>query len=406
MPEPATVLQVLHRARTFFSERFGHGPKYAAAAPGRVNLIGEHTDYNGGFVLPIAIDRVCVAAVGPSPAGVFRLASADAGPETVEVAPSTLDDPARFERGHWASYIAGVISGVRWEAGSSSGDGTAWARGLDIAVASDVPLGAGLSSSASLEVAVAAALERAWSVPLAPRVRARLCRRAEHEYAGVPCGIMDQAIASMGKRGHALLIDCQSEEGRLVSMPAADRVAVLVINTGVRHALASGEYGRRRAACQRAADRLGVALLREVDLATLERNRTKLDGEEYRCARHVVAENARTLDAAAALSRGDEESLAAVGRLMNESHESLRHDYRVSCAELDTVVEAARGVEGVFGARMTGGGFGGCAVALCRPGAVDAATEAVGVAYRAAHPAYEPMFFVTHASDGARPLTV
>jgi galactokinase len=400
---------VLERAVGAFRKRLGRAPEWAAVAPGRVNLIGEHTDYNGGFVLPIAIDRVCAAVGGRGwEMGRTRVLAVDLGEEAsldASAEPVAGDGSLGTVRaGSWISYVAGVIAQYQ-RLGGADGDGAgglAAGEELDIAVSSSVPLGSGLSSSAALEVAVATLLEQAWMIEVRARTKALLCQRAEQEFAGVPCGIMDQFVSVMGRRGCALLIDCRSEETRAVPMPPESEAVVVVMDTGVRHALggAGGEYAKRRAACERAAGKLGVRLLRDADEGMVERGRAVLSDEEWRCARHVVGENRRTVEAAGALERGD---LAAVGRLMNESHESLRGDYRVSCAELDTVVEAARGAEGVFGARMTGGGFGGCAVAVVRPGALGGVVGAVAQEYRARH-GCECRLFVTAACEGARAI--
>lgn len=253
------------------------------------------------------------------------------------------------------SYVAGVVAGYEARRPLPA---------FDLALATSVPIGAGLSSSASLEVAVATLIESMTSTALDPLDKARLCQRAEHEWAGVPCGIMDQLVSVLGREGHALLIDCRSLDVTHVPMPPD--AAVVVADTGVRHELAAGEYAKRRAACASAAAKLGLASLRDASPGMADDPR--LGDEERRCVRHVTTENGRVIAAVEAMRKGD---LPRLGRLMNESHESLRRDYRVSCAELDALVEAARGVEGVFGARMTGGGFGGCAIAWCRHDAMD-----------------------------------
>jgi galactokinase len=360
-----------------FAERFGARPRWGASAPGRVNLIGEHTDYNGGFVLPMAIDRRCVAVAGPAQdAGVSRVFSVELGEEwgmdvrgRVEVGMRCADG-RELARGTAISYAAGVFAGF-------AGRGAQLAN-LDVVIASDVPIGGGLSSSAAMEVSVATLLEQAAGTRLSAMEKVLLCQRAEHEFAGVPCGIMDQVAAVMGRAGHALLIDCREGSVEEVAMPPREQAVVLVVNTSVRHALADGEYGRRRAACAAAAVKLGVGSLREVTEGMFAVG--DLSEEELRCARHVVRENARVLAAAAALRDGD---LRRLGELMVESHESLQDDYRVSCAELDEVVESARGCAGVLGARMTGAGFGGCAVVLVEKGAVGGVAAAIQCAYSA-----------------------
>jgi galactokinase len=263
-------------------------------------------------------------------------------------------------------------------------------------VASSVPIGGGLSSSAAIEVAVATLLEQATGTTLEPREKALLCQRAEHEFAGVPCGIMDQFVSVMGRAGHALLIDCRSREATAVPMPSVKRIEIVVINSGVRHALAGGEYAARRMTCESAAQVLGVASLRDADMGLLESARERLSDAEFRRARHVVTENARTLDAAEALKSGD---LPAIGRLMRESHESLRADFEVSCAELDTLVRAASEASGVVGVRMTGGGFGGCVVALVATDAGSDAISGIQQEFRRVH-GRECAAHVLRASDG------
>lgn len=335
------------RASAAYQRSFGREHALAARAPGRVNLIGEHIDYCGGNVLPMAIDRDCVA-VGGLRGQRVRVYAADVD-DWLECDPGDLHDANRFEG--WRAYAAGVLA-FTFEAMRE------WPRGFEIVIASDVPLGAGLSSSAAFEVSLTTLLAGLMGRSLDAWEVARLCRRAEHEYARVPCGIMDQAIAAMARRGHAMLLDCETE--RVVGhmpMPSGDEVSLLVVDTRVRHAHSGGEYAARRAACEAAARALGEKNLCEARLAHLD----ALTQEWRAIARHVVSENQRTQAAAEAMKTGDWPDF---GRLMNESHDSLRDDYRVSCAELDIVVDAAREVPGVLGARMTGGGFGGCAIVL------------------------------------------
>lgn len=352
-------------ARAAFRAQFGRDPVWVSRAPGRVNLIGEHTDYNGGYVLPMAIDKQAVVAGAPAPAerGARLRVRSLAVSELVEI---DLGTPLAPGEPGWANYVRGVVAGFQQRGASIPG--------LDLVVASDVPLGGGLSSSAALEVATATLLEAALQMPLEPVEKARLCRWAEHHFAGVPCGLMDQLTSVLGDPSGALLIDCQAEVARVVPF-AGDDTAILVCNTNVRHALGDGAYARRRAECDEAAAILNVAALRDatVDMVTAARDR--LGPVRFRRARHVVTENARTLEAAAALSTGD---FGRAGVLMFESHASLRDDFEVSCAELDAVVEVAQeiGVDGgLFGARMTGGGFGGCAVVLARAERLAALTE-------------------------------
>ncbi len=388
----------LARAIEAFEARFRRRPTHGAAAPGRVNLIGEHTDYNDGLVLPIAIDRstVIVAAPAADPA-VSRLFAADLN-QSVEADFREAVAPSDVPRGAWISYIAGVFA-LFPDATNRDREGAA--LNLDAAIVSSVPIGAGLASSAALEVAAATLLERTSGIALDPVAKALLCQRAEHEFAGVPCGIMDQLVSVLGQRDHALLIDCRTREAIPVPMPGPDRLVVLVINTRVHHALASSEYAARRATCASAARTLGVSALRDATAELIEQRRGELTRQEYLCARHVATENSRTLAAADALRAGN---LAAMGRLMAESHASLRDDYRVSCPELDTVVEIASAHRGVLGARMTGGGFGGSAVALCEPAAAEPLARAVTLGYRKRH-TRECDVFATAARDGAKALS-
>lgn len=393
----ASAERTLERACSAFALRYGRLPTVGAVAPGRVNLIGEHTDYNGGFVLPIAIDRVCAAVGAPSAdPGVSRVYAADleAAAELDFRAPIVVGGPgpSAVERGSPLSYVAGVAAQFQRLVAAAGGR----LQNLDVAIASEVPIGSGLSSSAAIEVSMATLLEQASGLRLGQREKALLCQRAEHEYAGVPCGIMDQFVSVMGRQGHALLIDCRAQEARVVRIP--DAVSIVVINSNVRHSLTGGEYASRRAACAAAASKLGVPELRDADSVMLNAAGGELTAEEGRRARHVVGENARTLEAAAALDRRD---LVRAGTLMYESHRSLQEDFEVSCPELDTLVEIAAGVPGVYGARMTGAGFGGCVVAMVEPGAVGALEASVTAGYPRRH-GRRATVFQTLAGDGAR----
>jgi galactokinase len=391
--------EVIRRAGGLHQATYGGLPAWVFVAPGRVNLIGEHTDYNDGLVLPMAIDRVCVAAASPGRVrGMHRVVSEAADGEAHIPADRPVSaEEARRALPRWATYAAGVIGAVGARAGGV-------VRALDIAVASSVPEGAGLASSAALEVAVYGVAGAAAGVEASPVDVARDCRRAEHEFAGVPCGIMDQMVSVLGRRGHAVLIDCRDEAWRPVPLPRG--AVVVVMNTGVRHALADGEYARRREACRRAAQAMGLGSLRAARVENLDRCGARLDENERRCAAHVIGEVARTASAAALLDAlaegrvGREEALWRLGALMGESHASLRDDYRVSCPELDAVVEAAARVGGVYGARMTGAGFGGCAIALAEPSAVAGIAAEVGAAFHRRFGRSCDVFAV-EAGDGA-----
>src|SRR6185369_15501800 len=362
-------------AASEFTARFGRPPRWVVAAPGRVNIIGEHTDYSGGLVLPMAIDRYTVIAAAPAPtdAGLrLRLHSA-AVDQSVDIPLSAT--PAPGEPG-WANYARGVVAGF--------GARGLVAPALDALVVSDVPLGGGLSSSAAFEVATATLLEAALGTRLDPTDKARLCRQAEHDYAMVPCGIMDQLISVLGDERGALLIDCRTQQARVV--PFADpSVSLLISNSNVRHSLGDGAYAERKAATVEAAQRLGVAELGLATPDTVAAAEAKLGALLHRRARHVVTENARTRAAADALAAGD---WRAAGALMYESHRSLRDDFEVSAPELDTLVDLARDIGeagGVFGSRMTGGGFGGCTVTLAASDRTAAIGDRLAREYQGRH---------------------
>ncbi len=378
-------------AREEFEAEFGRAPRWLASAPGRVNLIGEHTDYNDGFVLPMAIERHVVIAGAPSARGPasWRLHSVTLG-ETVEF---SLDSPGAEVPG-WTRYVQGVAAGCA-SRGFDPG-------GLELTIASDVPLGGGLSSSAALEVATATLVEAAVGRSMNARDKVLLCQEAEHDYAGVPCGIMDQFCAVHGRRDHLMLLDCRCPD-TVKMVPMDDpRVTVLIVNSKVHHELAGGEYARRRSQCESAARKLGVPQLRDADMEDLEAARDRLDAIEYRRAAHVIRENQRTPEAANAIARRD---WTAVGRLMYASHDSLRDDYEVSCRELDLLVEIARNLGeaggAVIGSRMTGGGFGGCTVSLVRTEKLEDVTSALRQEYTRAT-GIEPTLFVTRPADGAQ----
>jgi galactokinase len=373
-----------------FAAAYGRAPRWLAAAPGRVNLIGEHTDYNDGFVLPMAIERATVILAAPNEQRRITLRSATTKGQAV------IDLRKPIERGApaWSNYVRGVIAGFQ-RLGVSL-------NGFDALIDSDVPLGGGLSSSAALEVATATLLEALTGRVLDPVEKALLCQRAEHEFAGVPCGIMDQFTSVMAKEGHLLLLDCRSRTTELVPMRDA-LVAVLIINTNVHHELANGEYAQRRAQCEAAARALRVPSLRDSTLAGLQAARGNMEPVEFRRARHVITEIERTQQAARAIRAGD---WRATGDLMYASHASLRDDFEVSCAELDLVVEMAQSIGeigGVIGCRMTGGGFGGCAVSLVRAAVIPQITQQIADRYRK-KAGLEPAIFSSRPAGGARAL--
>ncbi|HYD54468.1 MAG TPA: galactokinase [Gemmatimonadaceae bacterium] len=366
-----------------FVTRFGEAPSLIARAPGRVNLIGDHTDYNDGFVLPMAIDRATWIALRPRADGRVVLHSLDFG----EVASfDAAEDGARGSS--WTEYPRGIAWALR-----QSGAGAT--RGWEGVSVGNVPVGAGLSSSASLELAVARAFAGVAGLPWDAAAMARLAQRAENEWVGVNCGIMDQLISAAGVAGHALLIDCRTLATRPVPLPAT--AAVVVLDTATRRGLVDSAYNERRQQCEAAAAHFAVDALRDVTEADLARDGASLDPVIRRRARHVVTENARTVAAAAALDVGD---LGRMGSLMSASHASLRDDFAVSRPELDLMVTLAEGHAACYGARMTGAGFGGCAVALvATSGAADFAAE-IAARYRRAT-GLDPSVYVCIPSAGA-----
>ncbi|HEV2319170.1 MAG TPA: galactokinase [Verrucomicrobiae bacterium] len=375
-----------------FARTFGRPSRWIVAAPGRVNVIGEHTDYNDGFVLPTAIERYAVMAADKAPDGKKIIEIRDAsGAETARV---DTAGPIKPGGPKWSNYPRGVIAGLM-ERGLNPG-------GLDILLHSTVPLGGGLSSSASLEVCTATLLEAVTGRTLVPVEKALLCQKAEHDFAGVPCGIMDQFISVMGRQNNLLLLDCRSRETQLVPMndPA---VSLLIANTNVKHELANGEYAQRRSQCETACRILGVPSLREAAAEALENGKGKMDDVVFRRARHVIGEIERTIHAAEAVRASN---WPAVGQLMYASHASLRDDYEVSCKELDAIVEIAEaigGKGGIFGCRMTGGGFGGCTVALVKTELIESISEKIGAEYKK-KTGIDATIFTTRPAAGATVL--
>jgi galactokinase len=362
--------QLVADTRHRYVERFGAAPRWTVAAPGRVNIIGEHIDYNDGFVLPMALDRYTVIVAGPASDDTAKLVSDGAADEAL----ISLAAPRRHPTpGHWSNYVAGVIAGYCQR-------GTRLA-GFQAMIGSDVPVGGGLSSSAALEVATATLFEAMTGVALDPVAKALLCQKAEHYFAGVPCGIMDQFASAMCWADHLMLLDCRSRA--IEQIPFTDpAITVLIVNSNVKHELADGEYAARRSQCEAAAGALGVASLRDARLEQLEAAQQRMAVVEYRRARHVIGEIARTSGTADAIRIGD---WPRVGALMYESHDSLRDDYEVSCRELDVLVEAARKIGaagGVIGSRMTGGGFGGCTLSLVETTKAKDVADKISDAYR------------------------
>jgi galactokinase len=360
-------------------------------APGRVNLIGEHTDYNDGFVLPAALEFSCWTAVAPRNDRRLVIHSENFD-ETVE---ADLDDLKPFPDSTWANYPLAVAWALE-QAGNRL-------SGANMYIAGDVPLGAGLSSSAAIEVSVGFAFSEVSGLPIDRTALALLCQRAENEFVGARCGIMDQFISCHGLANHALLLDCRSMEMHILPIPAD--VILIICNTMVKHELGASEYNVRREECEQAVSAFvkvlpGIRALRDVSRAQLEEHRHLLGSVPYKRARHVITENERVLRAADAFQSGE---IGKLGQLMADSHRSLRDDYEVSCSELDILVEIAVRQRGVFGARMTGGGFGGCTINLVDAPCVQEFQQKVSAAYKSAT-GLHPDIYVCRASQGAEAI--
>jgi galactokinase len=356
------------RLLTGFSEAFGGRPALIARAPGRVNLIGEHTDYNDGFALPVALSCETRIAARRRDDGEVRVVAADYGAETDSFAMAR--GVRHAPEGGWRDYVRAVFATLAWRGRSLPG--------MDIAIAGDIPKGTGLSSSASLQVALARLLWAMMDEPWNPITGALTAQAAENDFVGMRCGNLDQLASAGARAGAALLIDCRSLTLKSIPLPAD--AAIVIVQSGVERGLVEGHYNRRRAACEAAATALGVTALRDADLPMLERARPHLEDEIYRCARHIITDNLRTLAATEALARDD---LVLMGQLMAQSHASMRDDFRITVAETDRLVDLladAIGEEG--GARQTGGGFGGAVVAMVRQDKVERVADAVRNGYR------------------------
>jgi len=373
MQIPATLLPA-------FAESFGGRPRLFHA-PGRVNLIGEHTDYTGGLVMPAAIDFSTWVAAGRREDRTIRAVS--------EGFPGALEfslDLAPKRQGNWTDYVAGVAATLE-AAGHRL-------RGANLLIHGEVPVGSGLSSSAAIEVATALALLKNSDLFMEPMQLALLCQRAENEFVGMRCGIMDQFISCFGRENHALMLDCRSLTYGVVGLPS--EANLVICNTMVKHELARTEYNRRREDCEAAARIIGP--LRDLTMDTFERLASNLPEPVRKRCRHVVSENARVLQAAASLEQGD---IKAFGRYMGESHRSLRDDYEVSCRELDIMAELAGKLPGVYGSRMTGGGFGGCTISLVESSHVEDFVNQVTSGY-ARQTGLTPDVYVCRAEEGAK----
>ncbi|WP_146408272.1 galactokinase [Allorhodopirellula heiligendammensis] len=369
-----TLAQLVTRVRHTHEEIYGQPPEFVVAAPGRVNLIGEHIDYNDGFVLPMAIERYVVMAGSRAGSGHAQSRFHSISMDSDALLASDGSPVDHLDTPGWACYVQGVLAGF-------AGVGLD-VPPLDVSFDSTVPLGGGLSSSAALEVATATLLEAVTGTTLDMREKALICQKAEHDFAGVPCGIMDQFSSVFGRAGELMLLDCRSQE--ITAVPFTDDgVTLLITNSNVKHELNGGEYAERRSQCDSALKIIGKPSWRDVTRDDIQMCRDQLSGSEYQRASHVVGEIQRTTRAAEALSAS---RLTEVGELMYASHDSLSRDFEVSCRELDLLVDLARGVGeagGVIGSRMTGGGFGGCTVTLVKTESAPALIDRLMKEYEA-----------------------
>ena len=369
-----------------FLETFGEEPDLIAAAPGRVNLIGEHIDYSEGFVLPFAIKDRTFAAIRKRDDSTVRIASAQRRNKIVTVDINAVKPGLK---GEWERYALGVL----WSMGVKTG--------VDLMIDGHVPLGAGLSSSAALECSVATAVNHLFDLGLSLEDLARITQKAENQYVGVPCGIMDQSVSLMATNGSALLLDCRDLSTRNIPFDVASSgLELLIIDTQAHHALTDGGYAERRASCESVAAKLSVKSMRELTMAQLESSKNLLSDVEFIRARHAVSEMQRVLDCVEALSQAD---FVKVGELINQSHISLRDDYTVSCPELDTAVDASLAA-GALGSRMVGGGFGGSAIALIEASKTSETIKAIEKAF-AEKKFKAPRFFTSLPSQGAEVIS-
>jgi galactokinase len=375
-----------------FEQKYNTLPDYVIRAPGRVNLIGEHTDYNDGFVLPMTINRAVYIAMRPRD---DRRVIIDALDFDTRIS-FVLDElPAARPADEHESLPADYVQGVAWALLGADYDVQGWEGVMH----GDVPIGAGLSSSAALEMAVAQTFSAVSKIEWNPRVMAKLGQRVENEWIGVNSGIMDQMISAAGKEDYALMIDCRTLETELAPLPPRTRIAIL--DTGTRRGLAASEYNNRRQSCERAAEFFGVDALRDLNMAQFKERASDLDPVTRRRARHIITENARVLAAKDAMLAGDSD---LVGKLMDESHISMRDDFEISSEALNAIVECAQEHPDCHGARMTGGGFAGCAVALVKYGAEAEFTAHVEACYRE-RTSHEPKIYITRATDGTKVIS-
>lgn len=378
--------QLIQSVKDAFTAEFNYTPTYIIQAPGRVNLIGEHTDYNDGFVLPCAINYQAIVAASKRDDNIVRVISVDYGNEVNEF---DLTQEIEFQADcMWANYVRGVVKCLL--------DRGYMFAGMDIAVSGNVPQGAGLSSSAALEVVIGQTVKELYNLQISQAEIALNGQQAENEFVGCNCGIMDQLISAEGKENHALLIDCRSLETKAVSMP--EDMAVVIINSNKKRGLVDSEYNTRRKQCEEAARIFGVKALRDVSLETFNERVSELDEVVAKRARHVITENDRTEEAAKALEAGD---MKYLGELMALSHVSMRDDFEITVKEVDLLVEMVQEVIGdKGGVRMTGGGFGGCIVALVPPSLVDEVKQTVEARYES-ETSLKETIYVCQAKDGA-----
>ncbi|TXZ08265.1 galactokinase [Vibrio mimicus] len=378
--------ELIHNVEAAFKQVLSYVPTHIVQAPGRVNLIGEHTDYNDGFVLPCAINYQTVVAAAKRDDYTVRLVAVDYGNETDEF--DLRDEILFLPEKMWANYIRGVVKCLI-ERGFEF-------RGADIAVSGNVPQGAGLSSSAALEVVIGQTFKELYQLTISQAEIALNGQQAENQFVGCNCGIMDQMISAQGQANHALLLDCRSLQTEAVSMP--EQMAVVIINSNKKRGLVDSEYNTRRQQCEAAAQAFGVKALRDVTMSQFSAKQAELDPVVAKRARHVITENERTLHAAQALREGN---IKCLGELMAASHASMRDDFEITVKEIDTLVEIVKAVIGdQGGVRMTGGGFGGCVVALVAPSQVEAVKQVVAEQYQIATGLKETIY-VCHATEGA-----
>ena len=379
-------MSLKEKTQHLFAEQFGYPATHTIQAPGRVNLIGEHTDYNDGFVLPCAIDYQTVISCAKRDDRTVRVIAADYDNQQDSF---SLDAPIlAHESQQWANYVRGVVKHLQKRDKNFSG--------VDMVISGDVPQGAGLSSSASLEVAVGKVLQQLYHLPLDGAQLALNGQEAENQFVGCNCGIMDQLISALGKKDHALLIDCRTLGTKAVSMPKG--VAVVIINSNFKRTLVGSEYNTRREQCETGTRFFSQKALRDVELAKFNEVAHQLDPVVARRVRHVLTENIRTVEAADALAKGD---LLRMGQLMEESHASMRDDFEITVPQIDTLVDIVKATIGdKGGVRMTGGGFGGCIVALVPEDLVSAVKQAVAEQYES-KTGIKETFYVCKASEGA-----